>query len=76
MGCSCSTQGEMRIAYNILTGKPEGKRQLGRTRFRWEDNIGLYLRGIGWEGVGWIHLTKDKDKWMALVNTVMNFRIP
>jgi hypothetical protein len=49
--------GEMRNAYNILSGKPEGNRPLGRPRHRWEDNIRMDLKEIGWEGVNWIHLT-------------------
>jgi hypothetical protein len=62
-------------AYNILAGKPEGKRPLGRPRRRWED-IRIDLRETGWEGVDWIHLAQDRDLWRALVNTVMNLRVP
>jgi hypothetical protein len=68
--------GEMRNAYNILVGKSEGKRPLTRPRCRWEDNIRMYLRKIGWEGVDWMHLAQDRDQWQALVNTVMNRRVP
>jgi hypothetical protein len=57
-------------------GKPEGKRPLGRTRRRWEDNIRMDLREIGWGGVDWIDLAQDRDQWRALVNTVMNLRVP
>jgi len=53
--------GEMRNAYKILVGKPEGKRPLGRHRHRWEDNIRMGLREIGSEGVDWIHLAQDGD---------------
>jgi hypothetical protein len=53
-------------------GKPEGKRPLGRPRRRWVDNIKMDLREIGWDGVDWI----DRDQWRALVNTVLNFRVP
>jgi hypothetical protein len=67
---------EMRNLYNILVGKREGKRPLGRPRRRWEDNIRLYLREIGWEGVEWIHLALDRDQWQAILKTVMNFRAP
>jgi hypothetical protein len=67
--------GEMSIAYNILVGKPEGKRLLGRLRHRWEDNIRINLRERGWEGVDWIHLAQDRDQWQALVNTIMNIQI-
>jgi hypothetical protein len=63
---------EMRNAYNILTGKSKGKILLGRPRHRWEDNIRIDLREIGWEGVHWMHLAQDMDQWWPLVNTVMN----
>jgi hypothetical protein len=56
----------------ILVGKPEGKRPLGRPRSRWVDNIKMDLREIGWDGVDWIDLVRDRDQWRALVNTVMN----
>jgi hypothetical protein len=57
-------------------GKPEGKKPLGRLRSSWVDNIKLDLREIGWDGMDCIHLTQDTDQWRALVNTVMNFRVP
>jgi hypothetical protein len=63
--------GEMRNAYSILVGKPEGKRPLGRPRHRSENNIRMVLREIGWEGVNWIYLAQVRDQWQALVNTVM-----
>jgi hypothetical protein len=65
-----------RNAYRILVGKPEGKRPLGRPRRRWVDNITMDRREIGWDGVDWIELTQDRDQWSALVNTVMNLRVP
>jgi hypothetical protein len=68
--------GEKRNAYRILVGKPEGKRSLGRSRRRWVDNINMDLREIGWDGVDWIVLAQDRDQWRALVNTVMNTRVP
>jgi hypothetical protein len=68
--------GEKRNAYRILVGKPEGKRPLGRPRCRWEYNIMMILREIGWGGVDWIDLAQDRDQWRALVNTVMNLRVP
>jgi hypothetical protein len=64
--------GEKRNAYSILVGKPEGKRPLGRPRRRWEDNIKMDVREIGWGGMDWIELSHDRDQWRALVNTVMN----
>jgi hypothetical protein len=68
--------GEVRNAYSILDGKPEGSRPLGRPRRKWEDNIGMDLREIGFGDVDWIHWTQDRDRWRALVNTVMNLRVP
>jgi hypothetical protein len=68
--------GEKRYAYRILVGKPEGKRPLGRPRRRWVDNIKIDLREIGWNGMDWIDLAQDRDRWRALVNTVMNLRVP
>jgi hypothetical protein len=59
-----------------IGGDPEGKRPLGRRRSRREDNIKIYLREIRWGGMDWIDLAQDRDKWRALVNTVMNLRIP
>jgi hypothetical protein len=68
--------GEMRNAYRILVGKPEGKRRLGGPRRMWEDNIRMDLREIGWGGMDWIDLAQDSYQWRALVNMVMNFRVP
>jgi hypothetical protein len=65
----------MRNAYKILVKKPEGKKPLGRSRRRWEDNISMYIREIGWEGVNWIHVTQDRVQWRIFVNTVMNLRV-
>jgi hypothetical protein len=67
---------EVRGAYNILIGRPEGRRPLGRTRHRWKDNIKMDLRDIGFGDVDWIHWAQDRDRWRALVNTVMNLRVP
>jgi hypothetical protein len=67
--------GEMRGAYNILIGRPEGRRPLGRPRRRWEDNIKPDLWEIGFGDVDWINWVQDRDKWRALVNTVMNLRV-
>jgi hypothetical protein len=66
---------EKKNAYRILVGKPQRKRPLGRPRHRWVD-IKMELREIGWDGMVWIDLTQDMDQWRALVNTVMNLRVP
>jgi hypothetical protein len=55
---------------------PQGRRLLGKPRHRWEDNIGMDLRGIGWEGVDWINLAQDMDQRWALVKMVMNLQVP
>jgi hypothetical protein len=69
--------GERRGAYRALVGKPEGRRPLGRPRRRWEDNIKTDLREFGWGGgMDWINLAQDRDRWRALVNAVMNLRVP
>jgi hypothetical protein len=68
--------GTMRNAYKILIGKRERKRLLGKRVRRWEGNIRMNLREIGWEGVGWMHLAQVRDQWRAVVNTVMNFQVP
>jgi hypothetical protein len=59
-------------AYRILMGKPGGKRPLERQRRTWVDNIKMYLKEIGWDGMDWIDLAQDRDRWRALVNMVMN----
>jgi hypothetical protein len=59
-----------------MVGKPEGKRPLGRRRHRWLDNIKIDFREIGWSGVDWIDMAQYRDLWGALVNTVMNPRVP
>jgi hypothetical protein len=67
---------EKRNAYRLLVGKPEGKRPLERPRRMWVDNVKMDLLEIGWSGVDWIGLAQDRDKWRALVNAVMNIRVP
>jgi hypothetical protein len=57
-------------------GKPVGNRPPRRPRSRWEDNIKIYLRDIGWSGMGWIHMTKNCDQRRALVNTVIKLHVP
>jgi hypothetical protein len=68
--------GEKMNAYRVLLGKPEGKRPLGRTGRRWEDNIKIDLRRVGWGSMDWIDVAQDRDQWRPLVNTVMNIRVP
>jgi transposase len=68
--------GEKRNAHRILVGNPEGKRPIGRPRRRWEDNIKMDLREIGWGGMVWIDLARDMDQWRALLNMVMNLWVP
>jgi hypothetical protein len=67
---------EKRNSYRILVRKPEGKRPLRRPRRRWVDNIKMDLREIGWDGVDGTDLAQDRDQWRALVNTVLNLRVP
>jgi hypothetical protein len=67
--------GEERNAYRVLVGKTEGKRPVERPRRRWEDVIKVDLREIGWGCVEWIHVAQDRDRWHAVVNAVMNFRV-
>jgi hypothetical protein len=68
--------GEKRNAYRLLVGKPKGKRQLGRPRCRWVDNIRTDLGEAGWRDVDWIGLAKDRNRWRALVNSVLNLQVP
>jgi len=64
-----------RCVHRVLVGKPEGKRPLGRPRRRWEDNIKIDLGEVGGGG-DWMELSQDRDRWRALVNTVMKLRFP
>jgi hypothetical protein len=68
--------GERKGVFSILVGKPEGKRPHGRPRHRWEDNIKMDFLEVGWEGMDCIDLAQDRDRWWALVNTVMNLQVP
>jgi hypothetical protein len=68
--------GERRGVYRVLVRKPEGKRPLGRPRRRWEDNIKIDLQEVGYEGKDWIEVFQDRGRWQALVNVVMNLRVP
>jgi hypothetical protein len=68
--------GEMRGVHRVLVGKPEGKRPLWRPRLRWEDNIKMDLQEVGGGCGDWLELGQDRDRWWALVNTVMKIRLP
>jgi hypothetical protein len=76
MGGACSTNGENRNACRILVGNSERKRPLGRPRRRWVDNIKMDRRVTKWDGVDWVDMAQDRDKGRALVNTVLNLRVP
>jgi hypothetical protein len=72
MGRVCSTNGQKRNKYRLFVGRPEGKRPLGRQRYRWVDNIKMDLGELSWVGMGWIGLAQDRDQWRALLSAVMN----
>jgi hypothetical protein len=76
MGRSCSTNGEKRNGYRIYVRNPEGKGSLERPRRRRVDNIKMNVREIGRDGMDWSNVAQDRDQWRALVNTVMNLRVP
>ena len=76
IGGACSAYGERRGVYWVLVGKPEGKRPLGRHRRKWEGNIKIDVQEMGCGGMDWIELTRDRDRWRALVSAVMNLRVP
>jgi hypothetical protein len=76
MGGACSTNGGKRNAYRLLVGKPEGKRPLGRLRSGLVDNISMDLVDVGWGDVDWIALSQDRDRWSALVNSVLKLWAP
>jgi hypothetical protein len=75
MGGAYSTNGEKRNAYRLLVEKPERRRPLGRQRLRWVDYIRMDLVEVGWGDVDWIGLSRDRNRWRALVNAVMNLRV-
>jgi hypothetical protein len=68
--------GEERGLHRVLVGKPEGKRPLGRPRYRWEDNIKMNVQEVGGGHEDWMELVQDRDGWQALVSTVKNLRVP
>jgi hypothetical protein len=76
VGGTCGMHGGRERCLQVLIGRPEGKRPLGRPRRRWEDNIKLDLRKIGIDGVNWIRLAQNRVQWWAFVNTIMNLRVP
>ena len=76
MGGECSTYGDSIGVYRVLVGKPEGNKLLGRPRRRWEENIKMDLQEVGSNGMEWTDVAQDRDKWRALVNAVMNLRVP
>ena len=67
---------ERRGVFRVLVGIPEGQRPLGSARRRWENNIKMYLLEVGCGGMDWIELAQDRNRWRALVNAVMNLRVP
>ena len=77
MGGACSACGgeERRGVHRVLVGKPEGKRPLGKPKRRWEDNIKMDFQVVVCVGMDWIELAQDRDRWLALVNAVMNLRV-
>jgi hypothetical protein len=76
VGGTCGTHGEGRGIYRVLVERPDEKRPLGRPRRRWEDNIKLDLREIGFDGANWIQLAQDRVQWWSFVNTVINLQVP
>jgi hypothetical protein len=68
--------GGKRNAHILLVSKPEGKKPLGRPRRRWVDNTRMDLAEVGWGDVDWIGLAQDRERWRALVNSVLNLRVP
>jgi hypothetical protein len=76
MGGACGAYGGWGGVHRVLVGRPEGKRSLGRPRLRWEDNIKMDLREVGWGCGDWMELAQDRERWRAFVSTVMNLRVP
>jgi len=76
MGGACSAYGGGGGVYVVLMEKPEGNRPLGKPRRRWEDDIKMGFEEVGCGGMDWIELAHDRDRWRAVVNAVMNLRVP
>ena len=76
MGRACSQNGGRRSAFKILTGKPKGKRPLGRARRRWKDNFRMDIEEIGINAGNWVDSAQNRNYWRALVNTALNLRVP
>jgi hypothetical protein len=76
MGGACGAYGGEERGAQVLVGKPEGKRPLGRPRHRWEDNIKMDHQEVGGGRGDWMELAEDRDEWRALVSTAKNFRVP
>jgi len=76
MGGHVEHIGDSRSIFRVLVGKPEGKRPLGKPRRRWEDNKKMDFQEVGYSGMDWIELAQDRERWRALVNVIMNLRVP
>jgi hypothetical protein len=76
LGMSCSQNEEGRIAFKILTGKPTGKKPLGRPKCRWQDNIRMYLKEICINARDCVGSSRDRHYWKSLVNAALNLRVP
>jgi hypothetical protein len=75
VGWACSTYEKRRGVHRVLVGKHARKRPVGRPRRRWEGNIKMDVQEVGYEGMDWIDLAQDRERWRALVNVLMNVRV-